>query len=57
MKDIHKRKIVKVKECELVEGKLIFAHENYNQAEVEKKRLEQILIVLKKNPANNPDFI
>ena len=51
-----KQRLVKVKECEQVEARLLIAHENLNIVEVEKKRMEQILMVLLKNPANNPDF-
>ena len=31
-------------------------HENLNLAQVEKERMEQILIVLAKNPADSPEF-
>jgi len=50
------QRLVKVRECEQVEARLLIAHENLNFVEVEKKRMEQILMVLMKNPANNPDF-
>ena len=51
-----KTKAKKLSDCEQIEAQILIAHENLNFVEVEKKRMEQILSVLAKNPANNPEF-
>ena len=39
-----------------MESKLLLTHDALNSVMVSKKRMDQILAVLLKNPANNPDF-
>jgi len=51
-----KEKVVKIQKIEGLEARLLVIHENLNLAHVEKERMEQILIVLNKNPADSPEF-
>ena len=45
-----------MRECDDIEAKLMVYNENLNSAEVNRQRMNLILKVLQKNPANTPEF-
>lgn len=55
--NLDRQKTAKLRECELIEAQIVTTNEKINLIEVEKNRMEVIVQVLTKNPANNPDFI
>jgi hypothetical protein len=44
-----------INECEKIEAAILLIHEKLNFLEVERKRMDQIIQVLVRNPADNPE--